>query len=221
MKKNIIFLLAAAAVCMLAAGIVLSACAKKSEVVIEELEEKPAAVQSASKEFKVFDVYTDKRSPNNHYIPAGWMGDYSDIKFNDSWMENPHSGTTCVRVEYTMKRSQGAGWIGVYWQNPANNWGSKRAGFDLTGATKLTFWARGDKGGEIISEFKMGGITGEFSDSASAGIGPAVLAQEWKKFEIDLKGQDLSHIIGGFCCSASADDNPNGLIFYLDDIRYE
>ncbi len=133
-----------------------------------------------------------------------------------------HSGTTSIRIEHLPRRSQGAGWIGIYWQNPANNWGSKRAGFDLRGAKKLTFWARGEKGGEIISEFKMGGIAGEFSDSASAGIGPAMLTQDWKQYEIDLTGQDLSHIIGGFGFSLSGDDNPaEGTVFYLDTIRYE
>jgi len=67
----------------------------------------------------------------------------------------------------------------------------------------------------------MGGITGEFSDSASAGIGPAMLTQEWKQYEIDLTGLDMSHIIGGFCLSTTADDNIDGLVFYLDDIKYE
>ena len=219
MKKNLILVLAVLFVFAVAAAVALTGCAKKQEVVIEELEESAAP---AAKEFKIFNVYTDKRSPNNHYIPAGWMGDYGDIKFNDMCMENPHSGTTCVRVEHLPRRSQGAGWIGVYWQNPANNWGSRKAGFDLTGAKKTTFWARGEKGGEIVAEFKIGGITGEFSDSAAAGIGPAMLTKEWKQYEIDLTGQDMSHIIGGFSFSLSGDDNaPEGTVFYLDDIRYE
>lgn len=219
MKKNLILTLSALFVFAVATAVVLTGCAKKEEVVIEELE-KPTA-EIAEREFRVFNLYTDKRSPNNHYIASGWMGDYGDIKFNDMWMENPRSGTTCVRIEHLPRRSQGAGWIGVYWQNPANNWGSRRAGFDITGAKELTFWARGENGGEVISEFKMGGITGEFSDSAAAGIGPAILTKEWKQYKIDLAGLDLSHIIGGFCLSASSDDNPAGLIFYLDDIRYE
>lgn len=220
MRKNLIALVSVIFVVTVAAALILTGCTRKEEVVIEELEEKPSA-QVAAKKFKVFDVYTDKRSPNNHYIPSGWMGDYSDIKFNDMWMENPHSGTTSIRIEHVPRRSQGAGWIGIYWQNPANNWGSKKAGFDLTGAKKLTFWARGENGGELIAEFKIGGITGEFSDSASAGIGPAMLTKEWKQYEIDLTGLDLSHIIGGFCFAASGDDNLEGVVFYLDDIKYE
>ncbi len=213
MKKALLLSIFAAIILPMA----VTGCAKQEDLVIEEFEsEAPAAG-----DFKTFNIYTDKASPGNHYIPSGWMGDFSDIKLNDRCMENPHSGTTSIKVEYLPRRSQGAGWMGIYWQNPANNWGSKKAGFDLTGAKKLVFWARGDKGGEIISEFKMGGITGEFSDSDSAGIGPAMLDSDWKQYEIDLTGKDLSHIIGGFCLSANADDNPDGFIIYLDDIKYE
>jgi len=195
----------------------IAGCGKKEDVVIEELEGPATTAQT----FKPFNIYADARSPGNHYISSGWMGDFGDIKVNERWMKDPHNGTTCIRIDYNVLRSQNAGWIGIYWQNPANNWGQKKAGFDLTGARRLTFWARGENGNEIISEFKMGGIAGEFSDSDSAGIGPAMLTAEWRRFEIDLEGRDLTHIIGGFCLSANSDDNPNGFVIYLDDIRYE
>ena len=215
MRKGLIL----AVLAMVAVSMAITGCAKKQqEVVIEELE---ASAPAPTGGFKVFNIYTDKMSPDNHYISSGWMGDYGDINVNERSMESPHSGTSCICITYTPKRTQGAGWIGIYWQNPANNWGSRKAGFDLTGATKLSFFARGAKGGEIVSEFKMGGLTGEFSDSDAAGIGPAMLTNEWKEYEIDLRGKDLSHIIGGFCLSANADDNPDGFVIYLDDIRYK
>ncbi len=173
------------------------------------------------KSFKVFPVYTDGRSPDNHYIPSGYMGDYSDVSIDTSSFDNPHSGTTCIKIVYSNAASQGARWAGVYWQNPANNWGDRKGGFDLTGATKLTFWARGEKGGERIEEFKLGGITGTYPDSDIAGIGPVLLTQEWKQYQIDLRGKDMSYISGGFCWSTNLDVNPDGVTFYLDDIRYE
>ena len=41
------------------------------------------------------------------------------------------------------------GWAGIYWLSPANNWAKiKGAGYDLTKANRLTFWARGAKGGD-------------------------------------------------------------------------
>lgn len=171
--------------------------------------------------FKRFPIYTDGRSPDNHYVPSGYMGDHSDISIDTASFEDPYSGSTCVKIVYSGAASQGARWGGVYWQNPANNWGDRRGGFDLTGATKLTFWAKGENGGERIEEFKLGGITGLYPDSDIAGIGPVLLTQEWKKYEIDLRGKDLSYISGGFAWSTNLDVNPEGVTFYMDDIAYE
>lgn len=171
--------------------------------------------------FSTFPIYTDGRSPDNHYIPSGYMGDYSDVKIDGSSFESPHSGTTCIKIVYTNAASQGARWAGVQWQSPANNWGDRKGGFDLSGATRLTFWARGEKGGERIEEFKIGGITGLYPDSDIAGIGPVLLTAEWKQYEIDLRGKDISYISGGFAWATNLDVNPEGATFYLDDIRYE
>lgn len=171
--------------------------------------------------FEPFDVYSDKNAKTNHYIPSGWMGDHSDVSFNDGWRKGSYSGSTCIKIVYRPKVSQGARWVGMYWQNPANNWGGRRGGYDLTGAKKVTFWAKGDKGGERVEEFKIGGISGTYSDTDIASTGPIVLTTEWKQYEIDLSGRDLSYISGGFCWSTNLDVNPEGCTFYLDDIRYE
>lgn len=171
--------------------------------------------------FKVFPIYTDANAPDNHFISTGWMGDYSDITVDDTFTVNPHSGSTSIKITYSKAATQGAGWAGVYWQEPGNNWGNRPGGFNLTGAKKLTFWARGDKGGEVLNEIKMGGIKGQYPDTTVAGIGPVVLTTEWKEYSINLEGKDLSNIIGGFCWATSLDKNPDGAVFYFDDIRYE
>jgi hypothetical protein len=171
--------------------------------------------------FKKFYVYADQGYFKNHYIPSGWMGDTGDVKLADAWHDKPYSRKTCIRIVYTAEKKQGGGWSGVYWQDPANNWGNLKGGYDLTGASKLTFWARGEKGGETISEFKVGGIRGEISDSASVSIGPITLTPEWKEYAIDLKNEDLSLVIGGFSFVISSMENPEGAIFYMDEIAYE
>ena len=168
-----------------------------------------------------FYIYADKASKDNHFVPSGWMGDYGDIKIDDASKEKPHSAPTCFKITYNGHAAQGANWAGIFWQTPANNWGEKPGGFDLTRYKKLTFWARGAKGGEKIAEFKVGGITGEHGDSDSASIGPIALTSQWKKYTIGLADKNLSHIVGGFAWSASRDDNPNGFVIYLDDIRFE
>ena len=60
-----------------------------------------------------------------------------------------------------------------------------------------------------------------YPDTDTASMGPIALTQEWKEYTIDLTGMDLSYIIGGFCWVVSAMDNPEGMVFYLDDIIYE
>lgn len=172
-----------------------------------------------------FYVYADSGSLDNHYIPSGWMpgaASAQDIKMNAKSTENPYSGDTCIRIEY--KDNSGNQWAGIYWQNPAGNWGSvPNAGYNLQGAKKLTFWARGEKGGEVINEFKVGGLTaGSYIDSDTANVGPLTLTKDWKKYEIDLRGKDLSYIIGGFAWATNIKANdPSGIVFYVDEIRYE
>ena len=195
-----------------------------SEVAPEQGSEAPKgapALKNVDGSFKPFYVYSDAASPDNHYDPSGWMGDTGDLSMTQEFLTDPHGGTTCIRVGYSAKKTQGAGWAGVYWQNPSNNWGSKAGGYDLSGAQKLTFWARGEKGGERIEEIKIGGITGEYPDSDVAGIGPLLLTTEWKQYSIDLKGKDLTSISGGFCWVASAAALTEPVTFFLDDIVYE
>jgi hypothetical protein len=178
-------------------------------------------VEAKKQEAMPFYVYADRSSISNHFIPSGYMGDYGDIRYDGGSKEDPYLGNSCIKFTYTGKATQGALWAGVYWQQPANNWGNTEGGFDLSKATKLTFWARGEKGGERIEEFKVGGMMGEYSDSDAATIGPIILNKEWTQYTIDLKGKDMSFIIGGFCWAANIDNNPEGAIFYLDEIKYE
>lgn len=220
---------------IISSSFLVSGCAKKDELNLPELETKQLAGAGETNkpsaapvkgaripgEFKKFFVYADGAYFKNHYIPSGWMGDVGDLAFSDNYTTNPQSRRSCIRITYSALRKQGAGWAGVYWQDPANNWGNAKGGFDLTGAKKVTFWARGENGGEVVTEFKVGGITGEFSDSASVSIGPVVLTKEWKEYTIDVSKEDLSLIIGGFVFVMSAMENPQGAIFYLDEIAYE
>lgn len=180
----------------------------------------PSAAQPPS--FNPFYIYADKGTAQNHYIPSGFMPDGKCLSLDEIWTEQCHSGKTCIRIEYDLACSrQGQRWAGIYWLNPANNWGQRKGGFNLTGAQQLTFWARGDKGGEQIQEFTVGGITGNYPDSDLAVLGPVILSSEWRPYTIDLRGKDLSYISGGFAWSTAADVNAETCTFYLDEIRFE
>jgi hypothetical protein len=63
-----------------------------------------------------FAVYLENNSKQNHFAPSGWMGDYGDIKLDLACKENPRSGNSCIKIVYSAKSTQGAGWMGIYWQ---------------------------------------------------------------------------------------------------------
>jgi exo-beta-1,3-glucanase (GH17 family) len=172
---------------------------------------------------KPFNVYTDLGDVGNHYVPTGQMGDLKTITMTESWKNNPHSGATCIQVIYNGKVTQGNGWAGVYWQDPVNNWGKTAGptGYDLSGFSKLTFWVRGQSGGEVV-QFLVGGITGPYPDSLQPAIKTPLitLTTNWQRITIPLRGADLTHIIGGFGLVISNSYNPHGATFYLDDIVY-
>jgi len=171
--------------------------------------------------FKVFYVYKDAGSKDNHYFPYAFMGDIGALNLAQGSKDRPRAGDTCIKVTYYSNRG-GAGWAGVYWTEPANNWGDKGLGFNLKGAERISFWARGATGKEIINNFIMGGIQGkEFEDSDYKAVGPIALTTDWKQYSIDLKDANLANIIGGFCVTMTKNDNPEGAVFYLDDIEYE
>jgi len=157
---------------------------------------------------------------DGNFYPSGFMGDGNEgakyIQLNPQWKDNCHT-TPCVRVSYVPGPR---GWAGVYWQYPDGNWG-KEPGRELKGAKKLEFWAKGEKGGELVS-FKVGGVNQEkYKDSLENLLGPVELSTEWKRFEIDLSDADTSSVIGAFAWTASKDGNPRGLTFYLDDICFK
>lgn len=173
-------------------------------------------------------IYTDWDAAQNSFFPSGWMGDLKDISLDDACRTAPRAGQTCIRVTY--KPSGYKRWSGIYWQYPGNNWG-KFPGYDLTKSSvaKLTFWARGEHGGEK-AEFKIGGINRypyrntELPYQDSLGpltTGVMTLTTEWKQYNILLNRQDLSNLIGGFCWVTNADQNPGGCTIYLDEIRIQ
>ena len=99
-------------------------------------------------------------------------------------------------------------------EEPPNNRGEvwKHSGFDLSVYDSLAFYAKGEKDWRI--EFKMGEIDEKYDDSLKyAESKTAKLASEWKKYEIDLRETDFSHVIGGFCwaTTAGSDNGVNGI----------
>ena len=197
--------------------------------------------ESMDKYHTQFDVYTDLNAAGNHFSCYGKIsspGDWDAIGMLPGSRENPYSGDTCIRGSFKVK---GENWGGFYFLNgvlegeetqPKPNWGDYPAGgFDLNGATEITFWARGAKGGEKVEFFACGvgrdPDTGlpikPYPDSSpNVSLGYVELNETWTWHRIDLAGVDLSYVLGGFGWVTNAPENDyQDIEFYLDDIQYD
>ncbi|TWT92411.1 glycoside hydrolase family 2 TIM barrel-domain containing protein [Stieleria varia] len=169
----------------------------------------PAAMEQARFPLTLFsDDHTDA------FSPSGYMGNVESIKMQIS-TDNPHSGKACLQVDYDASDD----WGGVIWQSPPNNWGDQPGRWNLTGATALEFWVRGEKGGEVIS-FAMGYLGNDkaYPDTGKAERADLTLTSKWQQVRIPLTGKNLQRIATGFGWSAASKGQP--FRFYLDDIRY-
>ncbi|MFC1716235.1 PKD domain-containing protein [Candidatus Poribacteria bacterium] len=179
---------------------------------------------------RTFDVYTDRDAGGNHFFPTGWLGRAEDVTTVDSaWTQNTLAGISCIKSTYSP--SSTTSWAGIYWQTPNGNWGTAPSfGYDLAGSKSLTFWARGESGGETV-EFCVSGARRDliadsaispYPDSSSkTSLGYVTLSSDWQQYVIDLAGVDLSYVIGGFGWITKQEHNPSGATFYLDEIQYD
>ena len=108
----------------------------------------------------------------------------------------------------------------MYWLpsqvDPQQDWGSQVTGVDLRGAMRLSFWARGARGGERV-QFFVGGIPGPKGDSLPDKRPlDLTLTPEWREYSINLNDADLSRVVGAFGWSAA-----EPVEFWLDTVQFE
>ncbi|MEN6418981.1 MAG: hypothetical protein ABFC73_08690, partial [Clostridiaceae bacterium] len=185
-------------------------------------------------------VYGDFAETENNFTQKALMyGTKRNLvkDMNENWTENPYSGKSCIRCEVDTSGLDWGGWLFLNGYLPKGetvpklNDGSRTGeGLDLTGATALRFYARGETGSEIVEFFTAGfGYDGEwgtplvdFPDSAKKqSLGFVPLSTEWTEYTIPLRDLDLSSIVCGFgyvCSGTQTGEAAN--VFYLDDIRF-
>jgi hypothetical protein len=167
-------------------------------------------------------------------IPAGWMtssgGDPRPYIKLPSEPGACRTGAECIKVVY----NPGGVWGGIWWWPPAcgpsgspDAWPrftrgtcaiNLQAAGPLSSVRKLTLWARGAKGGEVV-EFKVGAT--DTLPKPGRSTGKVTLSTEWKQYEINLEGLDTTRVAGLFAWIAADLDNPQGAVFYLDDMQFE
>ncbi len=161
-------------------------------------------------------IYDESDREQPPFVPTGWMGDTKQIALSPDCTTQPHGGRTCLRAEF----QAAGGWGGVVWQHPGNNWGDQPGGWNLGGAQRLSFWARGEHGDEVVSfQFGLLGADKRYHDSGKGELPKVRLTTEWQQFAIDVSGCDLSRILTGFAWVVAGQGKP--VVFYLDDVRYD
>jgi hypothetical protein len=170
-------------------------------------------------------VYRNFGDGRNSFTQKAWMGNIPPSSMNEQAAGFAETG---IAAEFNVVPAAWGGYMilcGILKageSSPENNFGDVDAGFNLTGATKLIFHARGDAGGEVI-EFILAGLEGKYPDSAPRISRKVTLTKEWQQYEIDLSNKNLSRIACGFGWVANYQDNSDKskIKFYMDEIYYK
>jgi len=162
---------------------------------------------------------------DSQYAPTGVFGTGTTSTTSTCTAVQRSSATakgSCHSASYAV--TAGSLFAGVFWQNNFN-WGTQ-GGFAIPlGATKVTFSARGNVGGEKVSF--IAGLTGAptattpCTDSIRGNVGPLTLTTTWTAYSMPLTGTYPEGVLGAFGWEATAPGAGTTLAFYIDDIQYQ
>ena len=201
-------------------SVLMLSCADAQEKEKKEKESRPIDEIG-----KCFYVWKDDGVPGK-FVPSGFMPDGEGISQGTAETDTPHSRPHCIRLHAQLSEKP---WVGIYFLLEGE-WEPKGKPFNLfeqLGAKKgdpikCRFWARSKKGATV--QFKVGGVTkGKIADSLTFPVATPwiTLTPEWKRYEIDLTGKDLSSLVGGFVWVCDRMHNDEGdVTFDLDDIYF-
>jgi hypothetical protein len=160
-----------------------------------------------------FYVYKD--GGDIPYAPSAYMGNYKAMVVDVKNTSEVYSGTTALKISY----DQDYDWYGFGMVDPANNWGDILGGYDISGATKFSFWAKANKKNvNATVGFGLIGSDKPYPDTAKKSI-KVKLGTKWKKHTIKLKKLDLSCIRSGLTIFSQSYGSPQDI--YIDDVVFE
>ena len=156
------------------------------------------------------------------FIP--FVPDVSKIALDQQWKINCHSGEDCIKIGFDAKSK--SNWGGLYWYANGNENGPGVNLYEFLNVEHdvpivLSFYARGTEGGEVV-KFQVGGANNEKESVEFRAETSIALTSDWELYKIDLKDKNLSHVVRGFCCIITKDNNPSKdeVWFFLDDLCY-
>jgi hypothetical protein len=151
-------------------------------------------------------------------------GDANNIKVNEDFVDPEKHCEFCTVVEYTPGPRGVAGF--AY---------ESDAGLDLTGAKKMRFWVMGEEGNEKI-KFKIAGKsldniqdrspnrpTNSIFESESFALTTeeVTLANNWKRYEVDLSGVSLDDITHPFGFELSKSNGAQKQVIYIKGLVFD
>jgi hypothetical protein len=199
-----------------------------------------AAANYLENQLKEYDnalyVFKDFDDGANYYTQKAWAGSNNiNIPAMHEDVQG-YKGVSGIACELDLNNHSWGGYMfvnGILRKGetvPVIDFGENDARLDLSGATTLTFYAKGELGNEYV-DFFIGGLGADFDkgyfapylDSDRRSINDVALTKEWQRYEIPLENADMSEIACGFGWSANRKGNPDNqkVRFYLDEIRYE
>lgn len=193
------------------AGAVILALSFTSNLAIFDFSAQPSLVVSAQASQLPVDV-------KESFVKMAKTGDAkktpSKLQIDADFVDPDEHCEFCYRLQFT-PGTQGQGGVLFEASEPLN----------LKDAKRMTFWARGDLGGEKIqvsAAGKKSSLAGA-SDGVKFGVTSTDLAlvKEWKKFEIDLSGVDLTSVTHGFGLKMNKGNDGSDKVIYMKYITYD
>jgi hypothetical protein len=159
-----------------------------------------------------FVVYDDKpvHYADIAYIGSTNSGNDGSVAIDQSWTENPHSGTSCIKITYLPENA--AHWAGGLYLSGAQNFPPNLPvdGVDVSSAKHLSFYARGTGATKFYIE-----------DNAGNQIEQKItFTDNWQQYTLNIPENWQAVCVGFAFVSNSADVGGGVGEIYLDDIVY-
>ncbi len=155
---------------------------------------------------------------DDYYAPSGFMGDGETAGALTDVPSCPsRAGEKRGLCHHITWKPGSKGWAGTYWQYPDGNWGTAAGRAIAPGATQISFWAWGEKGGEKVDFFS--GINPP--DGYKVATGDITLTTTPTQYFIKLQGATYGTVVGAFGWSSGTSDGSTPVTFYVDDIQWQ
>ena len=185
--------------------------ASTSIVVLDaEVAERKYLVPKANLPFYVYEDNGDLP-----YAPSGYMGNYKAMEVDLDNTTEVYAGSTAIKISY----KEEAGWYGLGFMDPANDWGDILGGYDISGAKTFSFWAKANFSNvQATIGFGLIDKNKAFPDTTKKSK-EITLTTEWKKYTIKIKKSDLTCIRSGLVIFSSGGGFTHEI--YIDEVVFE